>query len=210
MNFIEHLQRLAMIRTKPEPVGPRYGDIMERAVAAGIDLWVFYALFFDLFRWISTKLYAYADPALLEQARETPQVGVALVLLWKAGAVQLWFLDCVVQFLIIGVLVVGMQMIWQATPGKWIMGLKIVRRGTLAPVARWRYVLRYLAYLPSLGPLMLGMIWASFNHERRTWHDIIAGTVVHQTRPRGWYWAQVKRGGRWVLGRVRGQRAEAE
>jgi hypothetical protein len=186
-----------------DPNAPRYGDVLDRAMAAAIDLGVLYFMFHKVFEWFSYKLYARADRTLIGQASASDNAGESFGLLWQSGLVHLWFINAAIQLVIIGMFLVGMQVLWQATPGKWIMGLKIVRRKTLAPIAPWRYLLRYVAYIPAALPLMIGIIWASFNKERRGWHDMIAGTVVINTRPYGWYWQQCKKGFRWLYAKLK-------
>lgn len=41
-----------------------------------------------------------------------------------------------------------------------------------------RGLLRYVGYLLSAIPLLLGFIWAAFDARKQGWHDKIAGTVV--------------------------------
>lgn len=78
-------------------------------------------------------------------------------------------------------LMVAVVLCWKyksATPGKMMMGLKVVDAQTLGPVPMGRLVLRYLAYYVSLLPLCLGFIWVAFDKRKRGFHDMIAKTVV--------------------------------
>ena len=66
------------------------------------------------------------------------------------------------------------------TPGKWIMGLRVVRTGG-GDITLGRALLRSLGYIVSLIPLGAGFFWVLVDDERRGWHDHIAGTKVqHQ------------------------------
>jgi len=114
-----------------------------------------------------------------------------------------WLVSNGIVIGLMGLFIVACQMAYGTTPGKWLLGLKIVRHETLEPVAHWRYAVRFLAYIPAAAPLMLGIFWMLFNKKRRGWHDYMAGTVVIHTRPKGWYWQQVKRGYRWVRGALK-------
>lgn len=67
---------------------------------------------------------------------------------------------------------------WGATPGKRLMGLRIVRSTDLGKISGWRAAGRYFAYLLATLPLGLGLLWVVFNKERRGWHDMLAGTRV--------------------------------
>lgn len=85
-------------------------------------------------------------------------------------------------YLSIGLMLV-VVLFWKyksATPGKMMMGLKVVDAATFGPVPTGRLVLRYLAYYVSLLPLCLGFIWIAFDKRKRGFHDMIAKTVVVQ------------------------------
>lgn len=71
----------------------------------------------------------------------------------------------------------GGLLIWRfgATPGKMIMKIRIVDSETGGKVEVDKSFLRSFFSLVSLF-LMLGYIWAAWQKEGRTWHDIIAGT----------------------------------
>ncbi len=63
------------------------------------------------------------------------------------------------------------------TPGKGIMGLRIVpRRGGKIKLSR--AILRYMGYYLSVIPFGLGILWILVDDRRLAWHDRIAGTCV--------------------------------
>jgi uncharacterized RDD family membrane protein YckC len=63
------------------------------------------------------------------------------------------------------------------TIGKMIMGIQVVRRDG-EQIGIGRAVVRTLAYLVSTLTLHISTLFALFGHERRTMHDVIAGTIV--------------------------------
>jgi uncharacterized RDD family membrane protein YckC len=68
------------------------------------------------------------------------------------------------------------------TPGKWLMGIKVVRVGG-GPVTVPRALIRFVGYLVSALPLYAGFLWV-LGPSRRAWHDRLAGTeVVYAPRP---------------------------
>jgi uncharacterized RDD family membrane protein YckC len=180
--------------------GVHYADIYARALAAAVDMFLIFFLLSNLFQLIRKKLYEGADLTIFN-ALPTPAnflelldvLFLALKIFLSSPLFSVWALEMSIQFLFIAVVMISVQCIWHTTPGKRLLGIKIVRAETLEPVARWRYIVRFLAYIPATLPLMLGIFWASFNKQRRGWHDYIAGTVVIHTKPEGWYWEQVKR-----------------
>jgi uncharacterized RDD family membrane protein YckC len=72
---------------------------------------------------------------------------------------------------------IGSWVFFGQTPGKALLGLRIVRadgrRMTLSTA-----LLRYLGYWVSAIPLFLGFAWVLVDDQRRGWHDWIAGTYV--------------------------------
>lgn len=67
--------------------------------------------------------------------------------------------------------------------GHRLAGLRVVRQdGSRVPLAR--ACIREVMRVISLLPLGLGMLWMLDDPERRTWHDLAAGTVVvRESRP---------------------------
>ena len=63
------------------------------------------------------------------------------------------------------------------TPGKALLGLRIVRQDG-RPLSVGRALLRYLGYWISAIPLFLGFIWILFDRQHEGWHDKIANTHV--------------------------------
>lgn len=67
---------------------------------------------------------------------------------------------------------------WQATPGKYLLRMRIVDAKTGNRPTLIQYVVRFAAYIASTLPLCLGFVWALFSDKHQTFHDMIAGTVV--------------------------------
>ena len=63
------------------------------------------------------------------------------------------------------------------TPGKALLGLKIVRRDG-KPLSFGRSILRFLCYWVSAIPLFLGFIWILIDRRHEGWHDKLASTNV--------------------------------
>ena len=64
-----------------------------------------------------------------------------------------------------------------ATPGKMLIGAKIVDARTLGKPSTGQLVGRYFAYIVSMF-FMLGFVWIAFDKRKQGWHDRLAGTVV--------------------------------
>ena len=69
-----------------------------------------------------------------------------------------------------------------ATPGKMVIGARIVDAKTGEAPSVAQLVGRYLAYFVSTTPLCLGLIWVGFDRRKQGWHDKLAGTVVIRSK----------------------------
>jgi uncharacterized RDD family membrane protein YckC len=63
------------------------------------------------------------------------------------------------------------------TPGKLLMGLRIVTAGG-HPLTFGRAVRRMLGYIISIAVIFLGFVWILVDNRRQGWQDKIAGTFV--------------------------------
>lgn len=88
----------------------------------------------------------------------------------------------IADFLIAWVLpAVAVIVFWhtrQATPGKQLLGLRVVDARTGARLSLGQAIGRYLGYFVSIVPLCLGLLWVAFDARKQGWHDKLAGTVV--------------------------------
>ncbi|MFH1723526.1 MAG: RDD family protein [Elusimicrobiota bacterium] len=70
-----------------------------------------------------------------------------------------------------------------ATPGKKLLGIRVVGRDGRA-LGLGRSVVRAFGYLVSTPLMNLGFLWSLFHPESRAWHDLMAGSVVVEARPK--------------------------
>lgn len=199
MQLKQFFMPIALKPAREPDDGPRYADLYERGASAAIDLTLMFFLLHDLFSYLTAYFIGLANNDELIAAREAGNNMEGMTHLFMSGLPQFWAINFVLQLGIMGLLVLGCQFTWRTTPGKYLLGLSIRRAGTFEQPAYWRYVLRFLAYIPG----GLSFFWISFNKQHRGIHDYIAGTVVIHTRPHGWYWGQVKRGFFWLKDRLR-------
>lgn len=88
--------------------------------------------------------------------------------------------DILISYVLPFILTMLFWSYWAATPGKRLLGLRIVDAKTGGKVSRGRLVGRYFAYLISLIPLCIGYLWIGWDKKKQGWHDKIAGTLVVQ------------------------------
>jgi uncharacterized RDD family membrane protein YckC len=90
--------------------------------------------------------------------------------------------DFIVSWVLPAVAIVAFWIARQATPGKMLIGAKIVDAETGAPLTRGQAIGRYLAYYVSMFGLFLGFFWVGWDPRKQGWHDKLAGTVVIRAR----------------------------
>jgi len=73
--------------------------------------------------------------------------------------------------------VVGFWIWKSATPGKMILGLKIVDAEGKS-ITWQKAAIRYIGFIISGAVICLGFIWAAFDAKKQGWHDKLAGTFV--------------------------------
>ncbi len=82
------------------------------------------------------------------------------------------------QWIIAGIVIISFWFLKGATPGKMLLGIKIVDEKTLSDPKFWQWILRYIGYLI----LFPGFLWIPFDRRKQGWHDKLARTVVISVR----------------------------
>lgn len=90
--------------------------------------------------------------------------------------------DIVLNYIFPLLFTIGFWVKRSATPGKMLLGLKIVDAKTGEDISLGQSFIRYVGYIVSGMVLMLGYIWVALDIEKQGWHDKMAGTVVVHTR----------------------------
>ena len=75
---------------------------------------------------------------------------------------------------------------WQwrgQTPGKLVLGIRVVRFNG-DPVSWGGAIMRFLGYIISAAPLLIGLLWVAYDLRRQGWHDKLAETYVIRGGPR--------------------------
>jgi uncharacterized RDD family membrane protein YckC len=99
-----------------------------------------------------------------------------------SGTGVYWLFAIAVPFLMIIAYFIGFWRWRGATPGKMLLGLRIVRFN--GDSLGWGgAVMRFLGYIIAFMPLLVGLIWIAFDGRRQGWHDKLAETyVIHGRR----------------------------
>lgn len=91
---------------------------------------------------------------------------------------DLFTLEGLLRALLVLIITVGLWQKFLGTPGKLLLECKIVDADTFLPMTTKQALLRYVAYLASILPLMLGFLWVARDERKQGFHDKIANTVV--------------------------------
>lgn len=134
-----------------------YGGFWRRFLAFWIDVILASLLLFPVL-----SLLGVGDSLL-----RTDELGVKNQIIWNF------------PFMIAAILFIYIR---QATPGKMLMGLRVVDAKTLANPTLGQAIGRQVSYLLSSIIFMLGFIWIAFDGRKQGWHDKLAGTVVIRRR----------------------------
>ncbi|MFP3021432.1 MAG: RDD family protein [Wolbachia sp.] len=96
----------------------------------------------------------------------------------QSKLIKLLILNQIVQFIMLFSYVAYMWIRFGATPGKLLLGLRVVSAQTFEKLTLKQAIKRFFSFILSTAPLFLGFIWANFDKRCQTWHDKIADTVV--------------------------------
>lgn len=100
---------------------------------------------------------------------------------WFGEQLFLGFWDGLLNYVVPFVATIWFWLHFYGTPGKMATKLNIVDAKTGNKLSLGQAIGRYFAYIPSLLPLGLGIIWVGIDKKKQGWHDKLAGTVVIKT-----------------------------
>lgn len=97
---------------------------------------------------------------------------------WLGEAFVQGFWDLFLGYVVPIVATIWFWLRFLGTPGKMVLGLRVVDAKTGGALSLGQAVLRYLAYIPAMVPLGLGLFWVGFDARKQGWHDKLSGTLV--------------------------------
>ena len=87
-------------------------------------------------------------------------------------------MDILVNWLLPAAVIIVFWIYRSATPGKMLIGARIVDARTGQAARTRQLIVRYAGYYVSAIIFMLGFIWVGLDRRKQGWHDKLAGTVV--------------------------------
>jgi len=86
--------------------------------------------------------------------------------------------DVIISYVFPFAFTVGLWMKFGGTPGKRMLGLKVLDENTQQHVNVGSSLIRYIGYFPAMMVLFIGIFWIAFDKKKKGWHDHMAGTIV--------------------------------
>ena len=150
----------------------------DRVFASVIDIVVSFILLSPILLGISHLLGATRSGNPMDAVPPGASFSQAIAHIFAAAPVGVLVLDYVIHFIVFGVVILWCWNKGGATPGKWLLRMRIVNADTLCTLTPKQAMLRYCGYVVSLLPLSAGFFWIMLDKKSRAWHDHIAGTAV--------------------------------
>lgn len=95
----------------------------------------------------------------------------------------LW--DILLNYILPAIIIIVFWLYKSATPGKIVLGLKVISLGSKSELSAGQSIGRYFSYYLSLIPLFAGFISIAFDERKQGWHDKLANTAVVKIEKKG-------------------------
>ncbi|WP_264338302.1 RDD family protein [Wolbachia endosymbiont (group A) of Cheilosia soror] len=168
-------------KVKKDENGICYVTGLRRYISVLLDL-IIIVLFLQFCSQALNQLFMNSeDSKILSQIAAKSQMQAPLSAEEKttqSRLIKLLILNQIVQFIMLFCYVIYMWVRFAATPGKLLLGLRVVDAQTFEKITLRQATKRFFSFILSVAPLFLGFLWSNFNKRCQTWHDKIAGTVV--------------------------------
>jgi len=173
---------------KKQPPDPRYAGFHRRMLAAMIDITLAILILTPL---TNVLMGFFSPPVVLDWSSAakqiTPEMNETQInhLMWQhllqSGYLKYRFETVMTQMTVLAVLCGLCWRLWGATPGKRLLGIKVVDAASGKLLSDTQVIIRLFGYLISAIFLCLGFFWIDFDKRRQGWHDKLARSVVIRT-----------------------------
>ena len=83
-----------------------------------------------------------------------------------------------ISYVLPAVATIALWILFAGTPGKLVLGLRVVDAQSGERLELWQGIVRYLGYFVSMIPLFLGFLWVAWDARKQGFHDKLARSVV--------------------------------
>lgn len=183
------LSVLGLRPKKLEEKYKKYAGLNRRTLAAFIDISIFMFTLLPVIEYAMSGVtlsrpITHEELMAIKANPETANMEFAK-LLRESGKIFEWVVLFSSQALVIIITSGICWKLWGATPGKMILGIKVVDAESKKPPTNKQVVIRCIGYIISGCFLLIGFFWISLNKRRQGWHDMLAKTVVVITSKTG-------------------------
>ncbi|RBP51578.1 RDD family protein [Arenicella xantha] len=88
------------------------------------------------------------------------------------------FWDVMISYVLPAVAYIVLWVKIGGTPGKRLLGLRIVNESTLQNLTWGAAIIRYIGYFVSMFLLFIGYIWVAFDKKKKGLHDYMGSSIV--------------------------------
>lgn len=183
-NPFDFMEKFKLRPKKIDEKYKKYAGLNRRMMAATIDSFIAIFTIGPVIDWIMGYSAHSRDITIEEISaiQNIPDVHEEIVALWKvlteSGKLYEFLLSSSLQVILLILASVICWKFWSATPGKMLLGMKIVDAYTEQPMTNRQIIIRGLGYIPACAVLFIGIFWIGLNKRKQGWHDKMANTVV--------------------------------
>lgn len=167
-----------------------YPQFIPRLFASNIDIFFLSILTTLIMNPIATIVYTHVFSDYVFQLHQQSKISFSIDMLFSLAFYEYIkdtnrFYDCMIctisltciHIALIGVYIIGFWQYMSATPGKILMGMKIVDADSLKKPTKKQFIKRFLGYTT----IMIGIWSIIFTQKKQATHDKIASTIVIKT-----------------------------
>lgn len=171
--------RLYRFRKRPGDDEIVYANFNDRVFSTILDMALCLFIFYRPLYHIAVIMFGPERAAQLYSlgaVTMTAQQQMAMVS--APGYLSAYTANSLMQIALLGSVFVVAWSYSSATPGKWLLRMRIVDEQTGKRPSTRQFVIRFIGSIIGSIPLTLGFLWIYFDKKHQGWHDKMAGTVV--------------------------------
>jgi uncharacterized RDD family membrane protein YckC len=154
-------------------------DLNSRMLASVIDMALIMLLLWPFLMQLSSMVNGPYNPQDIANAfAALPNLGEAKRRVLESGVLKRYLFDSTLQIVTMGLVIVPFWVKIGATPGKYLLRMRVVDSQTLKPISTTHAILRYVCYASCILTLGIGILWVGLNKKKQGFHDLLAGTRV--------------------------------
>ena len=161
----------------------QYATFNRRLIAATIDLLIITIFFFPLMHHVNAMIFGDRTIEIIlaelsTQTNDNISGSTLLTTLTQEHYFSKYLLSQFILLLMISIYTISFWYKSSTTPGKYLLGCKVVNKTTHAPLTLTQCIFRFCSYAFSALPLFIGFFMIDFNKSKQGIHDYVADSIV--------------------------------